>query len=241
MAGRAADPPVVVEIVVTDLTRMAALHICVAGLDVETNRHIRPVPRQGRLSTSDLLGNGGVFAIGALVHFGPVADVGAPPELEDRQFEVAEFEGTLPPAVFWEYLEAAALPTLDDIFGGDLVSHPPGRTIPVGSGIASLGCLLPRNTPRLYVSPDGRIRMWLVDGEEELNLSVTDLRLYEDDLRTPAADRVADVARRMRRGVGVRLSVGVGRPYPPDDPRHWLQINNVHLADSPIELTGTNP
>lgn len=178
--------------------------------------------------------------MGALVDFGAVVDVGRPPELEDRQFEPAAFGGIVSQEVFWALLEEVALSTLHDIFGGDLVSDAPGRTIPVGSGTASLGCLRPRRTPRLYISPDGRIRMWLHDGEQELNLSVTDLRLYEDDLRTPAADRVAEVARRLRRGVGVRLSVGVGRPYPPDDPRHWLQINNLHLADSPIDLIGAN-
>lgn len=176
--------------------------------------------------------------MGALVDLGAVVDVGSPPELEDRRFERAAFGRIVTHEAFWEHLEEVARSTLHDIFGSALVSDAPGRTIPVGSGMASLGCLRPRHTPRLYISPDGRIRMWLHDGDEELNLSVTDLRLYEDDLRTPAADRVADVARRLRRGVEVRLSVGVGRPYPPDDPRHWLQINNVHLADSPIDLIG---
>ncbi|MEO5791706.1 MAG: hypothetical protein ABIR67_06465 [Gaiellaceae bacterium] len=224
------------QIVVTDLTRMAAPHICVAGIEIETKEHIRPVFRRGRLTTSDLRVNGGVFALGALVDLGAVIDVGRPPELEDRQFEQAAFGGVVTREVFWALLDEVARSTLHDVFGADLVSNPPGRTIPLGSGTASLGCLLPRDTPRLYISPDGRIRMWLHDGEQDINLSVTDLRLYEDDLRTPAAERVAEVARRLRRGVGVRLSVGVGRPYPPADPRHWLQINNVHLADSPIEL-----
>ena len=136
----------------------------------------------------------------------------------------------------WSLLDETSMSTLGAIFGADLVSDPPGRTIVPGGGVASLGCLSPKHPPEIYTSTDGRIRLRLSDADEQLNLSVTDLRFYESDLVTPATDRVADVSRRLRQGVPVRLSVGVGRPFPPDEPRHWLQVNSIHLADTPIDV-----
>jgi hypothetical protein len=74
------------------------------------------------------------------------------------------------------------------------------------------------------------------DGELRLDLSVTDLRLYVDDGGRPDTARVADVARRLDRGVRVLLGVGLTRPFasrPNDAPVHWLQVNNIHLEDDP--------
>ena len=70
-----------------------------------------------------------------------------------------------------------------------------------------------------------------------MNLSVTDLRLYNDDLMTPDQDAVNEVSRAIRRGAGVILSVGVGRPHPPKTPRHWLQVNNIHLKSDPLGIS----
>lgn len=200
--------------------------------------HVRPVIRYGRLTQGDLQANGGAFVIGAVVDLGAVTDVGQPPEVEDRQFAPpARLVSTLSGTSFWALLRDVSLPTLASIFGDELVADPPGRTIPVGAGRCSLGCLSPRDAPRLYVNPKGQVRMWLRDNGDELNLSVTDIRLYEDDLQTPNRARISDVSNRLRRGVDVVLAVGVGRAYPPEEPRHWLQINNIHLADDPLGQT----
>lgn len=225
------------EIVINHLTRMGPPHICVAGFDRDAMTHVRPVLRYGRLTHSDLQANRGIFAIGARVDLGAVVDVGQPPELEDRQFTPpARLVSMLSGPSFWGLLQEISRPTLAAIFGDALTLDPPGLTLAVGSGASSLGCLWPRDTPRLYVNPKGQVRMLLADGGTDLNLSVTDVRLYEDDLRTPNSDRINAVADRLRRGVEVVLAVGVGRAYPPDEPRHWLQVNNVHFKDDPLGL-----
>lgn len=73
-------------------------------------------------------------------------------------------------------------------------------------------------------------------GTDSLYLPVTDLRLYEEDQKTPRAQLVADVDRRIRAGTKVILAVGLARAWKkPGDPeqRHFLQVNNLHLEDEP--------
>ena len=143
------------------------------------------------------------------------------------------------------------LPHLDDsrgVFGNDL--SPMGATscgVSEGCGIVSLGCLIPANRPRLsgraHQGRPAQIRIWVTDGEFHLDLSVTDVRLYQPDLATPVERVVRDLDRRMRRGVPVILSVGLTRPFatsPEHLPVHWLQVNNIHLEDEPVWSRGAS-
>lgn len=226
------------QIIINHLTRMADRHICVAGLDLETNDHVRPVLAGSRIRAEQLRENGGVFEIGAIIELGAVRDVGSPPEVEDRLFRIdaAQHVRRLEATEYWQLVERSAKSTLRGLFGDDLEPVGPGLTIPVGGGTASLGCLRPRSQPRLYVNPEGKARVWLRDGDSEYNLSLTDVRFYGDDLGTPDSDTVVDAAERIRHGAEVILAVGFGRPYPPEEPRHWLQVNNVHFEDDPLGL-----
>jgi hypothetical protein len=79
------------------------------------------------------------------------------------------------------------------------------------------------------------------DGALKVDVSVTDIRLYGTDHLTPDETMVEQVNERIRQGVNVILSVGLGRQYaaaPGVAPRHWLQVNNIHLADQPVWLLG---
>ena len=54
-------------IVVNHLTRMQPGYICVAGIDVQDNEHIRPVLGREQLTVGLLARNGGAFDMGRLV------------------------------------------------------------------------------------------------------------------------------------------------------------------------------
>ncbi|MGH3145870.1 MAG: hypothetical protein ACRDTR_08730, partial [Rubrobacter sp.] len=69
-------------ILVNHLTRMQPGYVCVAGLQLDTPNHVRPVLRRGRLTTGLLGLNGGPFDIGAVVVLGPATYAGHAPELE---------------------------------------------------------------------------------------------------------------------------------------------------------------
>jgi len=60
-------------IVVNHLTRMDAPRICIAGIDPDAGRHIRPTTDHQHPLTRDLLASeGGPFALGALIELGSI-------------------------------------------------------------------------------------------------------------------------------------------------------------------------
>ncbi len=227
------------QILVNHLTRMQPGYVCVAGVDVDTLNHVRPVLRYGRLTTGLLKPNGGPLDIGAVVDLGPTTDAGHPPEVEDHRFDPARaawlFDDT--PDDFWDSLEEVARGSLEGIFGPDLELWDESGTVDVGGGRASLGCLKPEGRPWLYVDHRGAVRMVLDRPIPSVDLVVNDLRLYERDGRTPRRDLVVAVQRRLEAGVETILSVGLTRPWRKrgdSAERHWLQVNNIHLRDDPL-------
>jgi hypothetical protein len=178
----------------------------------------------------------------ARVDLGPVSHVGESPELEDHRcnFQRVRSLSTLSARDFWERLETLAQPTLAAIFGPELEASGPACVVKAGCGPASLGCLAPRGSPTVYLDERGRIRMRLTDGVVAPNVSVTDLRLYQTDHTSPDHAVLAHVADRIRKGVPMLLSVGLTRAFSPDggEPKHWLQVNNLHFQDNPTWQLG---
>ena len=210
-----------------------------AGADVNTLKHVRPVLRYGRLTTDLLRRNGGPLDIGSVVDLGPTAYAGHPPELEDHYFDPTRamwlFEDA--PDDYWEFLNQVAQESLAEIFGPALELWEESCTVDVGEGHASLGCLASEERPWLYVDHRGTVRMVLECVTPSVDLSVTDLRLYERDHKTPRKDLVTDVQDRIEAGVEVILSVGLTRAWRKLNDtaeRHWLQVNNIHLKDDPL-------
>lgn len=225
-------------IVVNHLTRMQPPYICVAGIDVDTGRHVRPVLRGARLERDLLTRKGGPFDIAAVVDIGRAWCVGEPPETEDYRFDPhrSAYVADLPSDEYWRLLQGLARTRLRDIFGDDLKQR--GRTFAVdaGKGRCSLGCLAPAVRPALSIDLFGTVRLSLTKGRLRTSLAVTDLRLFEADHHTPRRSAVEHVARRINGGVEVILSVGLSRAWQkPGDTvaRHWLQVNNLHLRDDP--------
>lgn len=229
----------ILRILVNHLTRMQPGYFCVAGMDVNTLRHIRPVLRRGRLTIDLLSTGGGPFDVGSVVYLGSTTNAGHPPELEDRLFDSARacwlFDNDA--VDFWNTLHGVARESLGEIFGPALELWDESGTVDVGEGRASLGCLKPEKQPWLYVDHRGTVRLVLDYLLPSVDLSVNDLRLYEMDGRTPRRDLVASVEKRLESGVEAILSVGLTRPWQKrgdTDKRHWLQVNNIHLEDNPL-------
>jgi hypothetical protein len=214
-------------------------YVCVAGVDVHTLKHVRPVLRYGRLSTDLLRRNGGPLDIASVVDLGPTTCAGRAPAVEDHYFNSARATWLFDddPNDYWEFLNQVAHESLAAIFGPDLEQWEGSCTIDVGEGYASLGCLAPEEEPWLYVDHRGAIRMVLECTTPSADLAVTDLRLYEKDHKTPRVGLVTDVQRRIKSGVEIILSVGLSRAWRKQNDtaeRHWLQINNIHLEDDPL-------
>jgi hypothetical protein len=226
------------KIVVNHLTRMQPGYICIAGLDLQTNEHVRPVLRAARLAVNLLRRNGGVFDMATVVDLGPTKGCGKVPEIEDHIFEPHRLFAVkdLDAVPFWKLLKSVSCRNLADIFGQDLKPQRSGCAVGEGMGNVSLGCLRLAESPKIFVNQWRKVRMRVSDGRFDVDLSVTDLRLYESDQRTPRSTAVAEVQRRIEQGVGVILSVGLARAFTAQgdtERRHWLQVNNIHLEDAP--------
>ncbi len=222
-------------LIVTHLTRMQPGYCCVAGVDEATGRQVRPV-LQGRLRTELLVTQGGFLDMAALVDFGPAEPCGHPPEVEDQRFELRHARAVALVAAepFWAALTTGAETRLNAIFGPDLQRAGSGCAVGEGGGSASLGALIPAAPPVLRRTAEGKLRLVVTDGALTVSLPITDLRLFERDHQTPRHALVAEVAAGLARGTPCVLSVGLTRPWqkPGESaPRHWLQVNNIHLHD----------
>jgi hypothetical protein len=173
-------------IIVNHLTRMQPGFICVAGVDVTSGRHVRPVLRS-RLTTDMLASKGGPFDMAELVDFSAVECCGRAPETEDYFFNPRSVRAVrlLTPTNFWQLLRHIARDSLAQIFGPSLTSFRRGCVVDLDSGEVSLGCLVPVYTPHLYVNGFGKVRARIRDGGNTFDLSVTDLRLYDMDHGSP--------------------------------------------------------
>lgn len=229
-------------IVVNHLTRMREGRICVAGVDLETRRHVRPVTKWGTLDGRTLDSRGGPFGMAHVVDLGPVEACPQKPHVEDYFFTPwkAGFVEKFHADDFWALLYCLSKPRLCDIFGEELTSRGPHAFgTDAGQGKASLGVLRPQNRPRLYLYAPNReaapkLRMKIDDGQMRVDVAVTDLRLFAADRITIDKDKVDNLVRCLGSCGAVLLSVGLSRAFAAraidaERPMHWLQVNNIHL------------
>jgi len=227
------------KIVVAHLTRMHAPFVCVAGIDLDTGKHVRPVLEFDQLGLSLTARHGGPFDIGSVVDLGPVRYAGRAPEVEDWRFDrkKARRMRAVASNTFWDMLAEPAQSTLIAIFGNDLRRCGDTFVTDVGRGQASLGLLVPDSPPVLLINESGKIRLRVRQAGGDSWLPVTDLRLYAyaNDQFAPRPDIVRHVTDAMRNGTPVILGVGLTRPMfgGGTTKRHWLQVNNIHLAGNP--------
>ena len=234
-------------VVINHLTRMSKGNVCVAGVDLRTSQHVRPILQWDQLTSDVLARNNGPCDIANVVDLGAAIHIPKPPHIEDHAFRPswAKLVERCDAETFWALLHSVSKPKLRDIFGDELKLI--GQTscgTELGKGEASLGCLRPSRRPRLRYFYDGRfgkprIRINVDDGTFDAWVGVTDLRLYKNDLVTPDRQVVEKVSGRLQQSGAVILAVGLTRPYSSSsrhkaEPSHWLQVNNIHLETDPV-------
>jgi len=228
------------QVVVNHLTRMTAPRMCVAGINPETGRHIRPTTASSDPITRSLFDEeGGPFGVGTLVELGEVRANPSRPESEDHLFTTASALAVrqLEADDYLELLGGVAEDDLGSIFGHDLERRGRSFAIEEGNGTVSLGVLRVQQTPDLEVDGYGKLRLKLDDIEEPAHLGVTDIRFVEADHSTLKRDVIDDVQQRMQRGVDLFLVVGLARAFiatGDDRRRHWLQVNGICMEDRPV-------
>jgi hypothetical protein len=164
-----------VRIVVNHLTRMMKGYICAAGIDEETNEHVRPVLPGMRLRADLLEARGGPFNMAALVDLGETHSCGNAPETEDMEFHpaLAARVRTLPGEEFWRLLRSVSESCLGDVFGSELERVGHTLAIEQGKGVVSLGCIAPKRAPTLAIDRFDRIRALVADATISVRVTVT--------------------------------------------------------------------
>ena len=238
-------------IVVNHLTRMREGRICIAGVEPESGRHIRPVTKWGQidgrlLAGRSLDGREGPFNMAHVVDLDHVVPDPQNPHVEDHAFVPwkARFIERLHPEDFWALLYRMSRPRLKTIFGDELrLTDRQACGIDMGAGNASLGVLRPANRPQIYLRREKNpaqpsVRMQIDDGQLRVDVGVTDLRLFGSDHISVNESMVERVGRRLQGSGPVLLGMGLGRAFAPrsekGSARHWLQVNNIHFEENPI-------
>lgn len=220
------------KVVVTDLTRMRGGHICVAGIDPDTGRRVRPVA--GQLGRKLLRKHGGPFDIRSIVEIGSYHTTGSSPEVEDTLFDPSKCVdcGDMPPDEFFELCRSSAFKDLSPI-GPELRRYRRSLATLEGRGLCSLVLVSADAVREIFINNFGKLRY---DYSADIELSVTDVRLYKENLEDPDPAKLAQLVRSLRQCEEVVLSFGLARAWQqPDDQyrRHYLQLNNIHLSTNP--------
>jgi hypothetical protein len=231
-------------ILINHLTRMHGGHICVAGVDLQTRRHVRPMLANFPLPFDLLARYGGPVDMATIVDLGWPRAAAVAPHVEDHIFVPARAKAERLAAAheFWSLLEELRRENLREIFGAALHEVSRGRWVTdPGEGTTSLGLIRPVRPPELYLETlangKRRIRMKLDDGQLQADVGVTDIRLFGNDHATADAARVRATAQRIADSPEVILSVGLTRQFRVSERTpayHWLQVNNIHLPTEPL-------
>jgi len=242
------------DLLICHLTRMTRPLICTAGINLATGRHVRPLPRSGRLNYDHLHSRGGVLRLGRVVRFESASPCGRRPEVEDTKvtFRTAGVVRDVPGAEFWERVTAKSSPGKDGlrgVFGPELLRCGATYASEESTGAASLGLVrLPADGVNLTVrersqytkGPQVRVNIApdVLDAPAHgsSDLPATDIRFYGPDHTTVDSQAAWDVSILIRNSASVVLALGLSRPFAKQEGRrmHWLQVNGVFPEIDPL-------
>jgi hypothetical protein len=229
----------VTQIIFNHITRMQSPRICIAGIEVDSKRHLRPVTAPDDLITRALLAEeGGPLQLGAGIELGPTKATPNRPETEDHFCRTANFEalGVLSDQEYLDLLTRVDEGDLGAAFGPGLRRNGKTYAMEPGDGEHSLACIRANHGARLSI--DFEKPYLRLPGQAKVR--VTDVRFFESDQKTIRKGVIADVNARLGDGVGAFLMFGLSRPWArpgEDEELHWLQLNGICLEDSPLGAT----
>jgi Dual OB-containing domain len=220
---------------------MREMRICVAGVEVGTEQHLRPVVAKPERLGRDLLHeSGGPFELGAVVELGEVRPQPDPPAIEDHLFQPqrARRLGRLDGDRYLELLERISHRNLRNAFGPELKRRGERKyATDLGQGERTLACVKLRGPLALEIDSFGKLSLRFEEAGRPANAPLTDLRFFEPDQDTIRHRTVDDVSARLRGDVDVWVMFGLARAWQAsndDAERHWLQVNGLCLGDRPL-------
>ena len=214
-------------IVVTDLTRFKRKDIvCLAGIDPQTNKCIRPLPYIRTESCKKLK----IFPGGKLVgEFTPSNKRGKPHTEDSNHNGNITFHGAASSSVFKKVLDDSRFESVNDGFGFDLE---------VGQKSIPDTHRGPRSIITLQVNPDalevvpnnydkGKIKAHFHDpsGHKFSYVAITDLGFHDYAMEHHARNELAELNAWLHRQKHLYLRIGLGQPF---NGAFWLQVNGIY-------------
>jgi hypothetical protein len=224
------------ELIVTDLTRMAAGFVCVAGYDLDGRPVRLAAPRLHEINITT--GGQPIVFPGAVVACDLLEHLPDPPHTEDYSFDPYSLRRVrrLAGAAWQAALERSLFDCVGDIFEQPIV-HDNGYYIQDGAGARSIGTIQPRGLARATYSSseDGTwtYRFGFFDQAGQFyRLKITDLtwNAYCESLRGPDLEPQAIATRltQLLKSRRVYLRIGLSRKWAKFPGRCYLQINGVY-------------
>ncbi len=236
------------EMIVTDVTRMGAPRVCVAGFFSDDGTPVRPVTpyKSPKEMTEEFLWKNDVlivhpFAEVRLEFSAPVSD---PPHTEDWEIDAGaspELVRILSPKERWQFLRAHLDPSVQAIFGAPVQDN---RYVCKGEGERSLGTILAgevyKASYRHQEYDDGEVkwdyRIWFIDESgADFRLAITDLTFRKgcDHLRDRKGWEPDQIGEWLTRFLSsdkrdVYLRIGLARGWEKYPGRCYLQVTGVY-------------
>jgi hypothetical protein len=213
---------------------MSPGHVCAAGIDLATLRHVRPVLEGPNLLPVRLCqGRTPRLRVRSILDLQSPKPCGEKPEIEDHECHIDYLveKRRMSHHEFWQLLTRMVKPGLQVIFGSAL--QPTGKNFATlaHEGDASLGCIQPLYRFSLYLEveqfeQEERLKLLYSAKGKVFRLPVTDIRFYSlPDFRIDR--RAVNAVNGLFRGSeDVILSVGLTRPFME---KHWLQVDNIYF------------
>lgn len=219
------------QIVLVDITAMAAPNACIAGIDLKSGATVRvgePQPTEKFVATAKLR----PFDVIEIDYTFDRKSVS--PHVEDAEWMPRSFKhkGAMDVPRVGALLEAAAYPSIVEAFGAPAMAGTNGNHgWAPGAGTRSLATVRARSL-RIELDRQNRIRASLTDGDgrEWAGIPFQDLRVRDHsascaDCADGHLGRIEDEFARQ----DCLVRVGLTRPYAASgtEPLCWLQVTNV--------------
>ncbi|MGQ0603697.1 MAG: dual OB domain-containing protein [Anaerolineales bacterium] len=227
------------QLTITDLTRMQAGRVCVAGYD-QDGRCVRPVLPPPGISENSLYQNGKpVVFPGARVEYDFTHPTPQPPHTEDYRYDPKAVRGLgrNEEPTWRAVLQQSLSADVEAIFEVPILTDLPGSSVMDGHGPRSLGTVQPglifEATYAVEAEGKNRYRLRFVDRADGLYaLAVTDLTWrYYCDHEHKQGKTLAQITRELTRtlkSAAVYLRLGLARGWKQYPDRCFLQITGIY-------------
>ena len=223
---------------ITDLTRMQAGHVCIAGYD-EAGACIRPVSPPGIAERAIKSGGQAVVFPFASVEFDLRQPTPQPPHTEDVRFDPASIKlvGRLNENEKRSFLTKTLFPDIAAIFEQP-ITHGPGFSVADGQGPRSVGSIQVKGFHQVFYEQGDdnawNFRIGFYDGQDRYyRLKITDLtwNYYCSAQRGEASDSSQIAARltaTLKSSKPLFLRIGLSRGWAKFPGRCFLQVNGLY-------------